>query len=159
MNLKTAEEILAPYVESVLRHTKVVDKDNALIAMEKYKGQFDYNIMDGRKIELEDLKKHYDFVCNEYIKLFCEKQKIDFDGWISDEIGGIAAFISEYYFSMSDIVFDLHTNQPVNLILDWQSDGVDAHFENPELSTINYMSYTMGLRYEDIKQKPNEQVK
>lgn len=38
--MKTAEEILEKYVEIPFRHTKIVEKDNALIAMEEYANQF-----------------------------------------------------------------------------------------------------------------------
>lgn len=41
--IKTAEEILAPYVERVFRHTRIVEKDNALKAMEEYANQFRNN--------------------------------------------------------------------------------------------------------------------
>lgn len=39
-DFKTAEEILQPYVEIPFRHTKIVDKDNALKAMELFAEQF-----------------------------------------------------------------------------------------------------------------------
>lgn len=38
--MKTAEEILSPYVESLFRHTRIVEKDNALLAMERFADQF-----------------------------------------------------------------------------------------------------------------------
>lgn len=38
--MKTAEEVLQPYVETPFRHTKIVEKDNALLAMEKFADQF-----------------------------------------------------------------------------------------------------------------------
>jgi len=38
--MKTAEEILQPYIETPFRHTKVVEKDNALLAMAKFADQF-----------------------------------------------------------------------------------------------------------------------
>ena len=41
LELKTAEEILQPYVETPFRHTKIVDKDNALKAMKLFGEQFD----------------------------------------------------------------------------------------------------------------------
>jgi hypothetical protein len=103
------------------------------------------------KLSNEDLKIQYESICNEYIRRFCEKQDIEFDGWIGDEVGGIASFISQYYFNIDDIVFDIHTEQPVGLILDWQSDGVDYNMFNETPQHINYKSYTMGLRYEDLK--------
>jgi hypothetical protein len=33
---RTKEDILKPYVETPFRHTKIVDKDNAIKAMEEY---------------------------------------------------------------------------------------------------------------------------
>lgn len=38
--MKTAEEILKPYVEKIFSHTQVVEKDNALLAMERFADQF-----------------------------------------------------------------------------------------------------------------------
>jgi len=104
-------------------------------------------------VKLQKLNKKYEFVCNEYIRKFCNKQEIDFDEWIGDEIGGIASFCSQYFFNLADIILDLNTNQPKGIILDWQSDGVDCHFSNPEIVSINYKSYTMGLRYEHLLNK------
>lgn len=39
-NMKSAEEILKPYIETPFRHTQIVEKDNALIAMQKFADQF-----------------------------------------------------------------------------------------------------------------------
>lgn len=108
------------------------------------------------KKQLAQLKSQYAFACTQYVEYFCKKQEIDFDGWIADEIGGIASFSEQYFFNISDIVLDIDTEQPVGLILDWQSDGVDEHFNNENSQLINYKSYTMGLRYEHIKQQNNE---
>ena len=38
--MKTAEEILKPFVEVILRHTEIVEKDNALLAMQRFADQF-----------------------------------------------------------------------------------------------------------------------
>jgi hypothetical protein len=103
------------------------------------------------KMSNEELQTQYEDVCNEYIRRFCEKQEIDFDGWVGDGVGGIASFISQYFFTIDDIALDLHTKQPKGLILDWQSDGVDCNMFNETPQNINYKSYTMGLRYEDLK--------
>ncbi len=99
----------------------------------------------------EELQTQYENVCNEYIRRFCEKQEIDFDGWVGDEVGGIASFIHQYFFNMSDIILDITTNQPVGFILDWQSDGVDYNLFKDNTEHINYNSYIMGLRYSDLK--------
>jgi hypothetical protein len=103
------------------------------------------------KMSNEELQTQYENVCNEYVRRFCEKQDIEFDGWISDEVGGIASFISQYFFNMSDIILDISTNQPVGFILDWQSDGVDFNLLKDKTEYINYNSYIMGLRYHDLK--------
>lgn len=47
--IKTKEEILKRYIETPFRHTQIVDKDNALLAMEEYVMPF--------KLENEELKK------------------------------------------------------------------------------------------------------
>lgn len=103
------------------------------------------------KLSLEKLKTQYENVCNEYIRRFCEKQDIEFDGWVGNEVGGIAGFASQYFFTIDDIALDMNTKQPIRLILDWQSDGVDYNMFNETPQNINYKSYTMGLRYEDLK--------
>ena len=99
---------------------------------------------------LQQLKKQYEFVCNEYIKKFCNKQGIEFDGWIGDEVGGIASFACQYFFNLSDIILDLNTKQPKGNILDWQSEGVDFNMFNEKQQHINYKSYTIGVRYKDL---------
>lgn len=109
-----------------------------------------------KKLSLKKLKVHYEDVCNEYILRFCEKQDIEFDGWIGNEIGGIASFISQYFFTIDEIILDLNTKQPKGLILDWQSAGVDHNMFNKSQVNINYKSYTMGLRYENLKNDQEE---
>jgi hypothetical protein len=85
----------------------------------------------------------YENACNSIIKAFCKKQGVEFDGWVSDEVGGIAQFNMQYFFNISDIVLDLKTRQPKGAILSWQDENID--------DDINYKSYTMGLRVKDIK--------
>jgi hypothetical protein len=97
-------------------------------------------------MKTKDLVAQYELVCNEYIKKFCKKQSIEFDGWVGDEIGDIAGFAEQYFFSLSDIVWDINSRQPKGLILSWQDDYVS----NPT-KAINYFSYTKGLRSTDIK--------
>jgi hypothetical protein len=103
-----------------------------------------------KKNKLKELNEIYEFICSGYIQKFCKKQDFNFDGWIGDEIGGIASFSEQYFFNLSDIILDLNTKQPKGLILNWQNDGVDVHFKHPSFATINYKSYTMGLRYEQL---------
>jgi hypothetical protein len=71
-------------------------------------------------------------------------------------VGGIASFACQYFFNLSDIILDLNTKQPKGNILDWQSEDVDFNMFNEKQQHINYKSYTMGLRHEQLKNVSNE---
>ena len=109
-----------------------------------------------KTIKLQELNRQYEFVCNEWIQKFCNKQQIDFDGWVGDEIGGIASFACQYFFNLSDIILDLNTKQPKGNILNWQSEDVDFNMFNENQQHINYKSYTMGLRRKQLNNPSNE---
>ena len=96
------------------------------------------------KITNEELKEYYDIIANVYIKRFCDKQDISFDGWIADDIGGIASFIDQYFFNYNDIVYDITNNCEKGLILSWQDCNMELYEKG--INTINYHSYTRGLR-------------
>ena len=104
-----------------------------------------------KTINLKELNKRYEFVCNEWVEKFCNKQHIDFDGWVGDEIGGICSFACQYFFNLSDIILDLNTKQPKGFILAWQSEDVDFNLFKKNRQHINYKSYTMGLRHNQLK--------
>ncbi len=95
--------------------------------------------------EIESLQEHYEKVCNDYVFLFCLKQGMVFDGWVSDLVGSIA-FCDDYFFAFSDIVWDVNSSQPKGTITDWYHENMEL----PEKS-INYFSYTKGLRISDIE--------
>jgi hypothetical protein len=40
MNIRTADEVLKPYIERPFRHTEIIEKDNALLAMKVFADQF-----------------------------------------------------------------------------------------------------------------------
>ena len=93
----------------------------------------------------KELKKQYEFVCNEYVTKFCNKQEMDFIGWVADIVGGIAC-CNDFYFNFQDIVWDINSKQPKGAIVDWYYENL----ETPEKS-INYFSYTKGLRVSELK--------
>jgi hypothetical protein len=93
---------------------------------------------------MNKLEKKYEEVCNEYVDLFCKKQEMDFEGWVANSVGGIA-LCNDFFFNFHDIVWDINTDQPEGLIVSWYYDNTD----NVEKS-INYFSYTKGLRIKDI---------
>ena len=91
------------------------------------------------------LKKKYENVCNEYISRFCRKNELTFEGWVGNEIGGVAVFGDEFFFNFHDIVWDINSKQPQHLIIDWIYESIDNYPKS-----INYYSYTKGLRYSDL---------
>lgn len=106
------------------------------------------------KERIASLKKVFEFVAEQYIEAFVNKQGYEFDGWVSDDVGGVAVFIEQYYFSFDDIRMDIDREAKKGLIFQWQDEGI----ENPKLK-INYDSYIMGLRYEDLKKYQKEKKK
>lgn len=96
-------------------------------------------------MSLKKLQKDYYNICNEYIDAFIKKQSMSFNGWVGNTIGGIAC-CNDFYFNFQDIVCDINTKQPKGAIIDWYYSNLDE----PEKS-INYYSYTKGLRITDLK--------
>ena len=104
--------------------------------------------MTHKKKDIDKLNKEYEACCNLYVQMFCDKQGFDeqdFDGWISGP-GEIAEFITQYYFNISDIIYDLTTNQPKGFILEWQDYNTDLSLKDTEHKWINYYSYSKGFR-------------
>jgi hypothetical protein len=100
---------------------------------------------------IKKLKTDYDIICHTFVEKFAKKHDIEFDYWIGDEIGGIASFIDQYFFNISDIILDLTTNQPKYSILIWQEDELEQSMNTDIPRYINYKSYTMGLRQKDLE--------
>lgn len=98
-----------------------------------------------RAMKINQLKNQYELVCNEYVAKFCSKQEMNFEGWVGDTIGGIAC-CNDFYFNFQDIVWDINSEQPKGIIVDW-------YYENLEIpkKSINYFSYTKGLRVSELK--------
>lgn len=94
--------------------------------------------------KLHLLKKQYEDACLNYVHKFCNRQDMDFEHWVGDEIGGVAA-CSDMFFNFSDIILDVNTQQGKGLIVDWYYECLDN-----ENKTINYRSWIMGLRFDDL---------
>ena len=86
------------------------------------------------------MKKQLQNAINKYVKAFEKKHDVCFDGFIADDILGIATF-SDCYFNIADVVFDLDNKCPKDLIWNWYYESLD------ETKLINYQSYYKGLRY------------
>ena len=60
-------------------------------------------------IKIKQLKETYEFACNEYVQKFCNKQEMTNEGWVNDDVGGIA-LCSDFYFNLHDIVSVSYTH-------------------------------------------------
>ncbi len=87
------------------------------------------------------LKKQYEKSCVAYIEKFCDKQGMVFNGWIGDQVGGVA-YCNDFFFNFLDIVWDINSGQKKGLIVDWYYNGMTEG--------INYFNYTKGLRISDL---------
>jgi hypothetical protein len=101
-----------------------------------------------KKKVITELQSNYNNAVNEYIKVFEKKHGYYFTDWVGSEVGGIACFIEQYFFNFSDIKLDIDQKVKKNLIFEYQDDCLS----HPK-KTINFKSYVMGLRFEDIKMK------
>lgn len=95
-------------------------------------------------MNINDLKKQYELVCNEYVKRFCRKQEMDFGGWVGDIVGEVA-YCNDFYFNFRDIVLDINSRQPKGRIIDWYYENIEI-----ENKSISYYSYTKGLRVSEL---------
>jgi hypothetical protein len=60
----------------------------------------------------------YEKSCNLLVIKFCQKQGLTFEYWVADRVGEIV-LCSDFFFNLSDIVFDLKTKQPKGKIIEW----------------------------------------
>ena len=80
---------------------------------------------------------------------FCEKHDLSYEFSVGEDSIDVFS-ISHFFFSLSDIYFDLKSNQPKGKIIEWY----DYILENEV--KINYYSYCMGLRKELLTKKQND---
>ena len=83
----------------------------------------------------------FEYAARNLIKEFCHKQDLQFEFENSDiEIGVVC--LSDYFFNIEDIYFDMKYNKPKDKILQWYD------YRLMHNSNINYRSYCMGMREE-----------
>ena len=102
---------------------------------------------------IEKLMSKLKNCCEDVVMRFAEKQGLNFEFFVGDNFTDVASFGSIYYFSFTDICYDLFTDQPKGQILIWLENY--CHELSKDLSKeakyINYYAYCKGLRYDDLK--------
>jgi hypothetical protein len=66
----------------------------------------------------KDMKEKFENIVNEYIKKFCKYYGLQFDGWIGDDIGGVAQ-MSDYFFNFQDIRYFYDNKTDWKIIINW----------------------------------------
>ena len=77
---------------------------------------------------------------------FCEKHDLRYEFSVGEDSIDIFS-ISNYFFSLSDIYFDLKSNQPKGKIIQWYDYLLDNEIE------ISYYAYCKGLIKEQLSKK------
>ena len=90
------------------------------------------------------LKTKYEKIVEQYLIAFVEKQELDIENcyWVADRVGEILSVNEQYYFSLSDIRFDIDNNIKTGTILEWQNESIDNNFK------VNYENYIKLKGYE-----------
>ena len=91
-----------------------------------------------------DVKLNY--VLKLYIESFEKKHKIKFECAINGYMMGVIRFDNEMYVSINDIIIDIDEDVSVDTFADWYW---TVHNKSTGLY-INYSSWVMGLRPEDL---------
>ncbi len=99
------------------------------------------------------LNSTYRCACMDYVCAFAKKQGLEFEYFANELTCDFVAF-GDYYFSLADIILDIQSDQPKGKIIDWQNDGIGYHMAGGT-ENINYSSYCMGLRFEDLTPEKN----
>ena len=88
----------------------------------------------------------FEYTTRNLIKEFCDKQDLQFEFENSDIEAGVVC-LSDYFFNIEDIYYDMKHNKTKGKILQWY-DYVLMHN-----TKINYNSYCMGMREEYLNKK------
>jgi len=80
---------------------------------------------------------------------FCEKHDLSYEFSVGEDSIDIFS-ISHFFFSLSDIYFDLKSNQPKDKIIQWYDYLLDNEVE------ISYYAYCKGLRKEQLSKMQND---
>lgn len=87
----------------------------------------------------------FEYAARNLIKEFCDKQELQFE-FDNYDVGIGIICLSDYFFNIEDIYFDMKQNKPKGKILQWYDYVLTRE------SNINYRSYCMGMR-EELKKK------
>lgn len=79
---------------------------------------------------------NYQNACEAIVEAFCEKQEMSFEHWV--DIGNIV-LCSDFFLNLSDIIYDIETDQPKGRIIEWYDISLEAYGKKE--GYINYSTW------------------
>ena len=98
------------------------------------------------KKQIDTPLRAFEVAVDRLLMEFCEKHDLSYEFSVGEDSIDVFS-ISNYFFSLSDIYFDLKSNQPKGKIIQWYDYLLDNEVE------ISYYAYCKGLRKEQLSKK------
>lgn len=96
----------------------------------------------------EKLRTNYENACNNYIAEFERMSEFNFEGWIGNDVGGIALF-GDYTIDFYDIVYIVDNDVLIDTFIDWHWFSVD--YEECRINLRNYCKLERDYKAEKIE--------
>jgi hypothetical protein len=92
----------------------------------------------------ENIQERWRDICQEYLKLFCDKHEYSFEDcfWVTDNYGTIAC-VSDMFISMEHIRYDIDNNIEETKFEKWYWKAIEI-FELTGQDFMNYESFCKG---------------
>ena len=94
------------------------------------------------------LRDDYESACYNYIKEFERIYEFDFEGWIGDNVGGVALF-GDYAIAFSDIIYIVDNDVHVDTFVNWY--WFCAEYEQCKINLQNYFKLESDYKAEKIE--------
>ena len=98
------------------------------------------------KKQIDTPLRDFEVAVDRLLMEFCEKLDVSYEFSVGNDSIDVFS-ISHFFFSLSDIYFDLKSNQPKGKIIQWYDYLLDNEVE------ISYYAYCKGLRKEQLSKK------
>lgn len=96
---------------------------------------------------MQTLQERWREICNEYLKLFCERHEIEpeYDGWVGfGQLGyGTVVCVGDMYIDMEDLRYDVDNNIDIDKFEEWYWKRLELAEYGVE-HWMNYKSFCSG---------------
>ena len=80
------------------------------------------------------LSDQYEKACNEYLLEFCAQMELSNEGWVGNDVGGVA-YVGDYFIGMSDLMVAVDNGIDLDALLEWYDYGVIVGSGAPNLKS------------------------